>query len=293
MSGTKSWITAVLVAAGLAALSTPALAQSSQPGQQDKPGQSQPSSQQAADPSKSGSSLAMPEAAPNSEELASAKAFQEMPNTDLPKKIAAGEEFLKKYPDSQHRPMVYSSLTLAYIQTGNTQKAFETGDKEIALKPDDVQTLAVLGQTIPRAMSASTPEPEKQLAKAEDYSKRAIQVTPTIPKPEGMPDQNFVAAKNSTLAMAHSGLGLVYFRRGKFNDAIPELEQSVKVDPNPTPDPVNLYLLGMANQKASHYDDAAVAFNKCAELNSKLQATCRSGADESKKQASTQMSTPK
>jgi tetratricopeptide (TPR) repeat protein len=293
MSGKKSWFTAVLVAAGLATSSAPAFAQSSQPGQQEKPGQSQPGSQQPADPSKSGSSLAMPGAAQNSEELASVKAFQELPNTELPKKIATGEEFLKKYPESQYRPMIYSALTLAYIQTGNTQKAFETGEKEIALKPDDVQTLAVLGQTIPRAMSASTPEPEKQLAKAEDYSKRAIQVTPTIPKPEGMPDQNFVAAKNSTLAMAHSGLGLVYFRRGKFSDAIPELEQSVKVDPNPTPDPVNLYLLGLANQKASHYDDAAVAFNKCAELNSKLQATCRSGADESKKQASTQMSAPK
>jgi tetratricopeptide (TPR) repeat protein len=288
MSGKKSWITAVFVAAGLAASGAPAFGQGSQGGQ---PGQSQPS-QQPADPAKSGSSLATPGAA-NPEELAALNAFKDMPNTDLPGKIAAGEEFLKKYPDSQFRPMVYSALTLSYIQTGNTDKAFETGDKEIALKPDDVQTLAVLGQTIPRAINASTPEPEKQLAKAEDYSKRAIQVTPTIPKPEGMPDQNFVAAKNSTLAMAHSGLGLVYFRRGKFNDAIPELEQSVKIDPNPTPDPVNLYLLGLANQKTSHYDDAAAAFNKCASLNSKLQATCRSGADESKKQASTQLSAPK
>jgi tetratricopeptide (TPR) repeat protein len=290
MSGKASWIVAAFLATGLAAV-RPTSAQSSQPGQQEKPAQSQP--QQAADPAKSGSSLAMPGAPENTEEVAAVKAFQEMPNSDLPKKIAAGEEFLKKYPESQYRPIVYSALTLQYIQSGNTEKAFEIGDKEVALKPDDVQTLAVLGQTIPRAMSASTPEPEKLLAKAENYSKRAIEVTPTIPKPEGMPDQNFVAAKNSTLAMAHSGLGLVYFRRGKFNDAIPELEQSVKIDPNPTPDPVNLYLLGLANQKASHYDDAAAAFNKCAALNSKLQATCRSGADESKKQASTQLSAPK
>jgi tetratricopeptide (TPR) repeat protein len=290
MSSKTSWIVAAFLATGLAAV-RPASAQSSQPGQQEKPAQSQP--QQPADPAKSGSSLAMPGAPANTEELAAVKAFQEMPNSDLPKKIAAGEEFLKKYPESQYRPIVYSALTLQYIQSGNTEKAFEIGDKEVALKPDDVQTLAVLGQTIPRAMSAGTPEPEKLLAKAENYSKRAIEVTPTIPKPEGMPDQNFMAAKNSTLAMAHSGLGLVYFRRGKFNDAIPELEQSVKIDPNPTPDPVNLYLLGLANQKASHYDDAAAAFNKCAALNSKLQATCRSGADESKKQASTQLSAPK
>jgi tetratricopeptide (TPR) repeat protein len=291
MSGNKSWMIAAFLAAGLAAASPAVDGQAGQQSPQSKPPQSQP--QQPADPSKSGSSLAMPGAAPNAEELAAVKAFQEMPNTDVPKKIAAGEEFLKKYPDSQYRPMVYSALTLEYIQSGNTEKAFEVGDKEVTLKPDDVQTLAVLGQTIPRAMSANTPEPEKRLAKAEDYSKRAIEVTPTIAKPEGMADQNFVAAKNSTLAMAHSGLGLVYFRRGKFNEAIPELEQSVKIDPNPTPDPVNLYLLGLANQKASRFDDAAVAFNKCAAVNSKLQATCRSGADESKKQASTQLSAPK
>jgi tetratricopeptide (TPR) repeat protein len=108
-----------------------------------------------------------------------------------------------------------------------------------------------------------------------------------------MADQNFVVAKNETLSMAHSGLGLVYFRRGKYADAIPELEQSVKIDPNPSPDPVNLYLLGMANQKASHFDEAAAAFTKCAAMAGGLQAACKSGADESKKQGSTQLSAPK
>ena len=291
MSGKRGSILAAFLLAGLAA-GSPAHAQSSQPDAQQKPAQSQPG-QQPAEPGKSGSSLAMPGAPANSEEVAAFKTFQEMPNTDLPKKIAAGEEFLKKYPESQYRPIVYSTLTIDYLQTNNSEKAIEVGDKEIALKPDDVQTLALLGQMIPRAMNASTPEPEKRLAKAEDYSKRAIEVTPTIPKPQGLGDQDFAAAKNLTLARAHSGLGLVYLRRGKFNEAIPELERSLKIDPEPTPDPVNLYLLGLANQKAAHYDDAVVAFNKCAELNSNLQAKCRSGSDESKKQASTQLSAPK
>jgi tetratricopeptide (TPR) repeat protein len=227
------------------------------------------------------------------EEEAAAKAFQAMPSTDVPKKIEAGEEFLKKYPDSQYRPVVYSALTFGYIQTGKVDKALEIGDKEVALKPDDVQTMAILSQTIPRAMNSSTLEPEKQLAKAETYGKRAIEITPTISKPEGLPDQSFIAAKNVTLAMAHSGLGLVYFRRGKYNDAIPELEQSVKIDPNPTADPVNLYLLGMANQKTSRFDEAAAAFNKCAAIASGLQNACKNGAEEAKKQGATQLSAPK
>ena len=216
-----------------------------------------------------------------------------MPNTDLPKKITAGEDFLKKYPDSRYRPVIYSALVFEYIQTNNLDKAFDIGDKEVALKPDDAQTMAVLSQTIPRAMNASTQEPQKRLAKAETYAKRAIEITPTLPKPEGMPDQSFVAAKNETLTMAHSGLGLVYLRQGKYNDAIPELEQSLKIDPNPAPDPVNLYLLGMANVKASHFDEAAIAFNKCAALPGSLQNSCKNGAEEAKKQGATQLSAPK
>jgi tetratricopeptide (TPR) repeat protein len=298
MSGkNKTAATAILLAGWLSAFAASTHAQTNQNGQgnQGQSGQ-QPSTQNKSQkPADSGSSLDIPTAQPpvSAEEDAAVKALQAMPNTDLPKKIAAGEDFLKKYPESRYRPIVYSALTFEYIQIGKADKAFEVGEKEIALKPDDVQTMAILSQTIPRAMTANTPEPEKQLAKAESYGKRAIEITPTIPKPEGMPDQNFNAAKNATLAMAHSGLGLVYFRRQKYNDAIPELEQAVKIDPNPTPDPVNLYLLGMSDQKASHFDEAAANFTKCAAIAGGLQTACKNGAEEAKKQGSTQLSSPK
>lgn len=290
---------AVMLAAGLAAGAASALAQSSQsgPGSQSQSGQQPSTTGRPQNPAASSNTLDIPTSRPpvSAEEEAAEKAFLTMPNTDLPKKIAAGEEFLRKYPESQYRPAVYSALTFDYLQSGNTDKAFDIGEKEVALKPDDVQTLAILSQTLPRAITSTTPEPEKekQLAKAEDYGKRAIEITPTLARPEGVPEQNFNAAKNSTLAMAHSGLGLVYFRRGKFNDAIPELEQSVKIDPNPNPDPVNLYVLGMASQKSSHFDEAVTAFTKCAAITSRLQSVCKSGADEAKKQGATQLSAPK
>jgi len=295
-SSKKKAMTAIFLVGCLTAFATTAFAQSSQGGQptQGQPGQ-QPNANKDQKPGDTGSALEIPTNQPpvNAEEDAAAKAFQAMPNTDLPKKIAAGEDFLKKYPESRYRPMIYSALVFEYIQTNNLDKAFDIGDKEVALKPDDAQTMAVLSQTIPRAMNASTQEPQKRLAKAETYAKRAIEITPTLPKPEGMPDQNFVTAKNETLTMAHSGLGLVYLREGKYNDAIPELEQSLKIDPNPAPDPVNLYLLGMANVKTSHFDEAAIAFNKCAALPGSLQNTCKNGAEEAKKQGATQLSAPK
>jgi len=290
-SNNRITMTVILLAGSLMATAEVGLAQTGQ----------NPSGQQPANPSKdqkpadSGSNLEIPAAKQpvNAEEDAALKAFQSMPEGDIDKRVSAGEDFLKKYPESRYRPVVYSALTYAYLQTGKPDKALEIGDKEIALKPDDVQILAILSQTIPRALSAGTPEPDKQLSKAEKYAKRALELTPTIPKPEGMPDQNFMMAKNATLSMAHSGLGVVYFRRGKFTEAIPELEQSVKIDPYPTPDPVNLYLLGISDQKASRFDDAVTAFNKCAAIANAKQADCKKGAEEAKKQGSTQLSAPK
>jgi tetratricopeptide (TPR) repeat protein len=242
---------------------------------------------------KAANSVALDVAPPvNAEEDAAFKKFQDTPTTDATQKIALGEAFEQKYPTSRYRPLLYSSLTMLYLQTNQVQKMEEVGDKEVQLTPTDVQTMALLGQTIPRAMGgASGADAAHELAKAEEYSKRAIEVTPTIPKPPNITDQQFADAKNTTLAMAHSGLGLVYVRRGKYDEAIPELDQSVKIDPQP--DPVNYYLLGLANEKASHFQDAAAAFTKCASMPSSMQQTCKSGAEEAKKLGNTQLSVPK
>jgi tetratricopeptide (TPR) repeat protein len=233
-----------------------------------------------------------PNAAPvNAEEDAAFKAVSDAPTTDQAKRIELGEAFLQKYPNSRYRSPVYGMLVMAYVQNGQVQKMEEVADKEIALNPNDVQVLAVVGQTLPRAMNSKTPEPDKVLAKAEDYSKKAIELTPTITKPPTVSDDAFSVAKNQTLGMAHGGLGLVYIRKGKFSEAIPELNQAVTIDP--TPDPVNYYLLGMAEIKTSHFDDAVTAYNKCAAMGGAMQETCKKGAEEAKKLGATQLSAPK
>src|SRR6266849_401715 len=269
-----------------------ALAQASQSGQGS---QSQPPAQQAG---KSKTPEVTPltlDAAPpvNAEEDAAYKAFQTVNQSDSAKKIETGEAFLLKYPESRYKSPVYGALTYAYLQTGNTQKMQEYGEKEIALVPNDVSTLALLAQTLPRGVRGSVSDPAnvQVLAKAEQYSKQAIEITPTLPKPETLTDEAFASAKNQTLAMAHSGLGLVYVRRGKNAEAIPELEQAIKIDPNQ--DPVNYYLLGMVNKMTSHFDDAVAAFNKCATMAGPMQATCKGRADDAKKAGATQLSAPK
>ena len=225
------------------------------------------------------------------DEEAAMKAFRDAPLADVSKKNQMGEDFVQKYPQSRYRVEVYSWLVKGYYGTGAIDKMEVAAEKELAIQPDDATTLAIMGQTLPRAMNASTPDKDKRLVKAEQYSKKALELIPTLPKPAGLTDEQFSAAKNQTSAMAYSGLGLVAYRRGKFEDAIPSLEQSVKLDPNP--DPVNYYLLGVANEKGSHFDDAIAAFTKCASSPGGLQPTCKAGIDEVKKLATTQLNVPR
>jgi len=225
------------------------------------------------------------------EEETAMKAFRDAPMSDVPKKNQMGEDFVLKYPQSRYRVEVYSWLVKGYLGQGQVDKMEAAGDKELAIQPDDATTLAILGSILPRAMSASTPDPIKRLDKAEQFSKKALELLPALQKPAGFTDEQFTAAKNQTSAMAYSGLGTVAFRRGKFNDAIPNLEEAIKLDP--TPDPVNYYLLGLSNQKASHFDDAIAAYTKCAGFPGGLQPTCKSGIEEVKKLEKTELNVPR
>ena len=259
--------------------------------------QQQPTQGQDAGPSKPGTPSAAPltlDSAPppvSAEEDAAIKAFRDVPVSEVEKREQAGEDFVKKYPKSRYDAEVYGWLVKGYLNTGQVDKMEAAGDKELVLVPDDAQTLAILGSTLPRAMNANTPDPEKRLAKAEQYCQKALDLMPALVKPANVSDEDFQKAKNQAAALAYSGLGLVAFRRGKFADAIPHFEQSVKVDPSP--DPVNYYLLGICQQKTSHFDDAVTAFTKCAAIPGGLQATCKNNIDEAKKLAATQLSVPK
>ena len=292
MKGTsQKWTKAGAFAA---ALLFGCMAASAQSGSSQSSQSSPPPAQQQTDKDKANTlTLDTPPPPVNAEEDAAFKAFDTVPMTDGSKKIQAGEAFVLKYPQSRYLAPVYSNLVKLYLAGNELQKMQDAGEKDVALAPNDVQTLAILGQTLPRAWNSSMPNAAAQLDKAEKFSKSAIELTPTIPKPDGMTDAQFTLAKNQTLAMAHGGLGLVYFRRGKYDAAIPEFEESTKVDPNPEADPVTFYVLAIANEKTSHFDAAVSAFNKCAAIPGSLQPTCKSGSEEAKKLGATQLSAPK
>jgi len=227
----------------------------------------------------------------SAEEDAAIKAFRDDKGADLAHKEKLGEEFLQKYPQSRYDFEVENWLVRGYVSSGQVDKMEAAGEKDLQLNPNDAQTMAILGSTLPRAMNASTPNREQKLAQSEQYCKKALELLPTMLKPEGLSQEAFERAKDQTAAMAYGGLGLVAFRQGKLSEAIEPFEKSVKLDPQP--DPVNYYLLGLSYQKTSHFEDAVTAYTKCAGIPSGMQPTCKAAIDEAKKLAATQLSAPK
>jgi len=155
-------------------------AQSSQSSQSGQGSQSQPAPQPS-DKSKTPeiTPLTLDAPAPvSADEDAAYKAFHDLSLENANKKIESGEAFLQKYPQSRYRSPVYVALVFEYQQIGQVPKMVQYGEKELALAPNDVSTLAMLGQTLPRRLPDNPSEAAQALSKAEKYSKQAIEIAP-------------------------------------------------------------------------------------------------------------------
>lgn len=210
------------------------------------------------------------------------KAFYN-PKAELDKKIQLGQAFLRKYPKSPLAEAVDAGLVNAYVANQDWKNVYASADSALALKPDDVDVLTTLGWVIPHVYQADDPNGSAELDKAERCEKHAMEVMATMPKPVGVSDAEFVAVKELKSAQAHSALGLVYFRREDYANSAKELEAIMQGESKP--DATDVYVLGLDLQKLQRYQEAADAFNRCAQLGGALEDTCKRNADLAKGQS--------
>jgi tetratricopeptide (TPR) repeat protein len=211
------------------------------------------------------------------------KEFYDASPQDPDKRIQLGEAFVKQYPSGPYTESVYAGLVQAYYMKQDWKDMYSAADKALAIKPDDVDVLVTVGWVIPHVYNPSDPDASQLLDKAQTYETKAIQELPNLPKPPGLTDQEFATAKADKLSEAHSGLGLVYFRRQQFDKAAKELQQATQGTSRP--DPTDYFALGAALQNSQQYSQAADAFDHCAQISGNLQSDCKQKADAAKKLA--------
>lgn len=209
-------------------------------------------------------------------------AFYHASSQEPDKKISLGNAFLEKYPKSIFAEAVEAGLTNAYFTKEDWKDYYAAADKALAIKPDDVDVLASVGWVIPHFYNPHADNADEQLNKAETCEKHAIEVMATMPKPAGLTDAQFAAAKAQKASQAHSALGLVYFRREDYANSVTELQQALQNNANP--DQTDLFVLGMDLQNLDKFADAAEVFGRCGQIAGNLQDRCKQNADMARKQ---------
>lgn len=275
---------AVLLAAGAWALPQ----QSSSQGQQNPPKPPTPPNQ----PTQPGQPAPPDTTTPaaNPEEEAAYKSFFEMKGVETQQVIKAGEDFLKKFPESRYRESIYSRLANAYLSVGQVEKMYAAGEKALELNPQNVDILALMAYMLPRRVDMNALDAEQKLGRAESYGKQAITLIDGMQKPAPLSDEDFTKAKNDKLSMCHSGLGVVYYQRQKFADSVVEFEQSTKLAPQV--EPSDLFLMGLALDQMKRYGEAVATFGKCGDITWAWQDRCKAKGAEAKKLLALQQQQP-
>jgi hypothetical protein len=215
------------------------------------------------------------------QEEADYKAFFALGPQAADDRIKLGQGFIQKYPMSRYLESVYAGMTQGYYQKQDWNNFYTTADKALAINPDDIPVLVTVGWVIPHVYDAKDPDAPKKLDKAEQYEKHVIELTGAMTKPSAMTDDQFLQSKSSVLTQAHSALGLVYFRRQDSEDSVKELQQATQG--SASPDPTDLFVLGIGLQSLDRNTEAVDAFNRCGQVPGALQDRCKQSADAAKK----------
>lgn len=185
--------------------------------------------------------------------------------TDNAKKAAAGEQFIKDFPNSELiGPYVYPALMLGYQSLNNYEKTVEYGEKVLIADPNSPLALFILAVVIPERIKEDDLDRNQKLDKTTGYAKKLIEVTNGMQKPPQITDDQWKIQKSQLLGGAHSALGFVALHRKDYDEAAKEYKTSVELF---NKDPYAFYRLGIVYNYQKKSDEAIQALVNAVALN--------------------------
>lgn len=175
--------------------------------------------------------------------------------TDPNARIAASDEFLKTYGDSDFREFANYMLMLSYQQLNDFDNMMLYGDQTLALNPDNTGALIALAGAIPLRVGEFDIDREEKLAKADDFAKRAVSLIPNMEKPNpAIPDEQWLLSKKELMAQAHEALGITSYLRGDFMASEAALRKTLELSVEQTP--MTFYYLSRSLLEQKKYEEA-------------------------------------
>jgi tetratricopeptide (TPR) repeat protein len=181
--------------------------------------------------------------------------------TNLDERIAAGEEIIAGFANTDFKSVVLFTIADAYSRKNDDAKTIVYGERALEADPKDYQASLLLATVIARKIRENDLDKDERLAQAEKYAKQAMDIIPTAPKPNAqMTDDQWAESKKDLMADGSQALGMVAMVRKKYDEAVTDFKASV--EGAKTPDPAAMVRLAQAENKAGKYDDAIAMAEK-------------------------------
>jgi tetratricopeptide (TPR) repeat protein len=154
--------------------------------------------------------------------------------------------------------LLYQSIIQSYQQLNDAPKILEYGEKALGFKPDDLNTLATLSNTMAERPPTNEEERTKQMKRAEELANQALTQLPIF---LDSPDGKNISAQNKAelTAQLHYTLGLIYLHQKRLGSSEQEFTTAIQAKSN---DPITYYRLGIAYVQDMKNDQAMEALGK-------------------------------
>jgi tetratricopeptide (TPR) repeat protein len=175
--------------------------------------------------------------------------------------IAAAENLLSKYADTDFKDTALFFEATAYRQKGDKDRAQVFAERALTTNPKNFQASLMLAELLAQGTRENDLDKEDKLSKADKYANDSIATLNAASKPNSqMTDQQWDDAKKDMIAEAHDALGMSALLRKKYDLAINEFKMSV--DGAAHPEPAFQVRLASAYSSAGQYDNAIAAADK-------------------------------
>jgi tetratricopeptide (TPR) repeat protein len=184
-------------------------------------------------------------------------------------RIAAVDNLVTNFADTTFKGAALYEAAEAEDQKQDYLKAIVYGDESIEADPKagtGMNSMLLVAGEIAQHMPKQSLTKDQDLGKAEKYVHQALDMLPTLAKPEGVKisDTDWDDFKKDKTAEAHKDLGLIATARG--NMAAAADEYKIAVDTEPTPDAVLMARLGNAYNEVKKYAEAQAVLSKASAL---------------------------
>jgi tetratricopeptide (TPR) repeat protein len=180
---------------------------------------------------------------------------------DPAKKADYFVRYARMYPGTPEAEQAFTMAASAYQQMQNRAKMQEVANDALAKDPNDIGMLLLLADDYS--------EKGDQLAKAEEYAKKASALTDTAKKPDNLTDDQWKQQTSIQKGLALSALGQINLQKKQNAPAVDNLSKAAPLlKSNAALYARNEYRLGFAYLNLKRNADAAKAFTEAASVDS-------------------------